>query len=121
MVGAILGVIFKDENGGIAPVRRVTDDIDHSADGIVVVRYLQRWRPKSCNSRTEAAVVIVWQAKQREVRQAGDSHVSLPLVDEVGIGVVLVESAEVNVGIVKKGRLFFHRLRDVRLKWSRRN
>src|SRR4051812_1805629 len=97
MVGAILGIIFKDENGGIAPVWRVTDDIDHSADGIVVVRYLQRWRPQSGNGRTEAAVVIVGQAKQREARQAVDPHVSLPLVDEVRVRVVLVESAEVRV------------------------
>src|ERR1700733_1697681 len=121
MVGAILGVVFKDEDGCVAPVRRVTDDIDDSADGIVVVRYLQCWRPKSGDGSTETTVVVVGQAKQGEVRQSVDSHISLPLVDEVRISVVLVESAEVHVGLAEKGRLFFDRLRNLRIKWSRRN
>ena len=120
MVGAILGVVFKDKNGGITPIRRVADNVDHSADGIVVVRNLQRWRPKSGDGSTEAAVVVVGQAKKGEVRQAVDPHISLPLVHEVRISVVLVESAEVNVGVAEKGRLFFDSLRDVCLKWRRR-
>ena len=64
MIGAILGIVFKDENGGIALVRRVTDNIDHPADGIVIVRYLQCWRPKSGDGSTETTIVVVGQAKQ---------------------------------------------------------
>ena len=37
MVGAVLGVVFDDEDGGVIPIRTVRDGLDDAAYGEVVI------------------------------------------------------------------------------------
>src|SRR5579872_2181073 len=68
VIGAVLSVIFDDENGGVIPVRTVRNSLDDAAHGKVVVG----------NAGGGLALpgagcggVVVGQAQQHEIRQLG--------------------------------------------------
>src|SRR5260370_40664469 len=67
VIRTVLGVVLKGKDGRIAPVRGAADNVCHATDGAVVVRDLELRASQPCNSRPEAAVVIVGQRKTRNV------------------------------------------------------
>ena len=66
VIGAVLRVVFDDEDGGVVPVRAVGDGIDHAAERQIVVgdRGLRRGL-----AGTRASGVVVGQIEQRELRK----------------------------------------------------
>ena len=66
MVGAILRVVFEDEDGGVIPVGAVRDSIHDAAERQIVIGHGGRGTRKV---RTRAARVIVGQIQQDEGRQ----------------------------------------------------
>src|SRR5579871_4045589 len=103
VVGAVLGVVFEHEDGGIVPVRTVEDGIDNAAQGEVVVGDVGR-RPGPVGAST--ASVVVGQIEQDEaghfelgafIGLAG-ANVGGKFVEEF-VGAKLVGIVGVEVGI----------------------
>ena len=65
VVGAVLGVIFQHENGGLRPELAVADRFDHASQRQIVIGQIgdRRWRSDLCPRR-----VIVGQANDHELR-----------------------------------------------------
>ena len=80
VIGAILCVIFQDENRSVLPERAVRDGIDHTAQSEIVVRDIRGW-PRFVRAR--AACVVVRQVQQDERWQLKFR----PLVSFVGANV----------------------------------
>ena len=112
MVGAILGVVFDDEDRRVVPVRTVRDGFDHAADREIVVRDRGR-RARLAGRR--AVGVIVRQIEQDEGWQLGSlaffagANKILKLVEEkVGaqlVRIFRVEIREPGMKVVPQGRL----------------
>ena len=66
VVGAILRVVFEDENGGVVPIRAVRNRIDDAAERQIVIGYRGLWRGLA---RRACLRVIVGQVEQGELRK----------------------------------------------------
>src|SRR5438309_1895239 len=101
VIGAILSVVFEDENCGVVPVRTVRNCFDYAAEGKIVVGHGSSW-PGLAGSGT--ASMIIRQIEQYELRQFG----SLPfcfgtdkpreLVEEF-VGAKLIGIFGIEIGI----------------------
>src|SRR5579872_4404784 len=66
MVGAVLRIVFENEDGCVIPVRTMGDGIDHAAYSQVVIRYRGCW----CRVvGLGAAGVVITQAQQNILRK----------------------------------------------------
>ena len=66
MVGAVLGIVFENEDGSVFPVGAVRDSIDQAADGEIVIGHRGLW---SGHAGSSAGGVIVGKAEHHEVRE----------------------------------------------------
>src|SRR6266436_5657918 len=66
MIGAVLRVVFDDEDGGVVPVGTMRNGVDYAAEREIVIRDrgLRSWL-----ARTRASGVVVGQVEQRELRK----------------------------------------------------
>ncbi len=108
MVGAILGIVFDDEDRRVIPVRTVRDRFDHAADRQIVVR--DRGRGAWLAGR-RAVGVIVRQIEKHECRQLGSlaflagANEILKLVEEkIGAKLVRIFRVEVRDSADESGR-----------------
>src|ERR1019366_1089578 len=98
VVGAVLRIVFDDEDGGVVPVGTVGDGVDDAADRQIVVgdRGLRRGL-----AGTRASSVIVGQIEKRELRKFfGGSfgfHELVELAEEF-VGAELVGIVGIEVG-----------------------
>ena len=107
VVGAVLCVVFDDENRGIVPVRTARNRFDHSPDGEVIIRN-RRCRARLAGAGTDG--VIVRQIKQHQLREftaaalCASAHKAIEFVQEfVGsklIGIIKFEIGEIRVVMI---------------------
>ena len=64
MIGAVLRVVFEDEDGGVVPVGAMRNGIDYAAEREIVIgdRSLRSWLASA-----RASGVVVRQVEQREL------------------------------------------------------
>src|SRR5262245_51884010 len=94
----------------------MADRLNDLADSVVVIGHLEGVGPESRDSGTGAAEVIMWQAKQREVRQAVSRHVPQPLVVQIRVRVVHVKTAVIDIRLIPEPWRERHSLRNIRRK-----
>ena len=73
MVGAVLRVVFEDEESGVVPIRGVRHGIDDAADGEIIVGNRCR---RSGLALGEARGMVIGQTKQDELRHDVFARVS---------------------------------------------
>jgi len=125
VIGAVLGIIFDDEDQGVVFIGTVRNFLREQTDGIVVVGHLQAWRVNSVQSGAEATEMIMRESHEGKTRQVliRDKLIglTLPFLKQKEISVVLIETAEIQVRIVQQRFLCWDSLLHFLFKWRSGN
>jgi hypothetical protein len=94
VIGAVLGVVFNDEDGGGGPGGAVGDGVNQHAHGVIVIGVVGEWRESAGRG---ALSMIVTHAEDGHLRHFAGSIEFLPLTDEffgaIDVGVFEIEVA----------------------------
>ncbi len=106
MVGAVLGVVFQDENGGLRPELRLRDRLHQQPERVVVVG---DGGLRSDLAGADARGVIVAEPHRHEARHLAAALEFRQIAQEhlhaFDVGVVHVEAAELHVGVLRQRRV----------------
>src|SRR5438093_3730160 len=100
--GAVLAIVFRDNDQGVLGVWTCRYSLDQSANSEIIISLLRLGRVYSSQRRSETAHVVVANADQRKARQVavGDELIklALPFVIAPHVRIVLIVAAEVQIG-----------------------